>query len=65
MEKEQREFEYDGYTCLVTYGGGLPAYQVDGAVVPCGVVREDDAQHAGEPMEFWVDALKDYLDSQP
>lgn len=59
----QKSFTYKGFDCVVTYDGGLPNYLVDGDPLPCGVVWfEDDFEHIGEPLEFWVEALKEYLD---
>lgn len=61
----QRRFEHNGYTCVVTYSGeGLPNFLVDGVPIPSFVVRDDDVQHLDEDMEFWVEALKAYLDGK-
>lgn len=60
----QETFEYNGHTCIVTYDGGLPNYLVDGQVIPSSVVLDNNIEHVGESMEFWVEKLKEYLDSK-
>ena len=43
-------------------GESLPAFMIDGVVLPPGVIREDDINHVGNSESWWEQEVRLYVE---
>lgn len=59
----RHQFEHDGHECVMHYDGeSLPAFMIDGVVLPPGVIREDDINHVGNSESWWEQEVRLYVE---